>query len=146
MSRLLSNTNTSIMAQLFVLGPAFGHPSIDAECTAAIALLRLREVDFTITRSHTGELPLLIDGKHEIAGFSNICHHLNCQPSADDIALSALIDTRAPDPASSIPLHRRELQCYKDSLHSDPTISCTLYCSRQSSSYCQGKYSTAWHR
>ena len=64
---------------LHVLGPAFGLPSIDAECIAAAALLRLYvEEGWTISPSHdqARRLPRLIDGHESIYGFSNIAKHL----------------------------------------------------------------------
>ncbi|KAK4547179.1 hypothetical protein LTR36_001400 [Oleoguttula mirabilis] len=66
--------------QLFVLGPAFGLPSIDAGCNAAIALLQLRRGDeawqLIPTANDQLHLPLLVDGDKQFAGFANISRHV----------------------------------------------------------------------
>lgn len=65
--------------QLFVLGPAFDLPSIDAECNAAIALLQRRQrEDWQLVPTHKDDqrLPLLVDGGEQFAGFQNIARHL----------------------------------------------------------------------
>jgi sorting and assembly machinery component 37 len=66
--------------QLFVLGPAFGLPSIDAECNAAVALLRLYardEYELVPCHEQKERLPYLIDGQLRLHGFGNIARHLN---------------------------------------------------------------------
>lgn len=97
--------------QLFVLGPAFGLASIDAECNAAVALLQLRvKDDYEIipTHSQTPRLPHLIDGRTRISGFSNIVRHLSNkriadesteldpQQRADSLAISSFVENSAP--------------------------------------------------
>lgn len=110
------------MLKLYIWGPAFGLPSIDAECTAAAAHCNLVvppgawalviahdaslspsgsiRPDFPaapfVTKTILGDLPLLVDGTHHIAGFAHIVRHLSAfaslpSPSerADAIALAA---------------------------------------------------------
>lgn len=65
--------------QLLILGPAFGLPSIDAECNAAVALLQLRaEGSYAIVPTHDQRqrLPCLLDGQTRVSGFTNIAQHL----------------------------------------------------------------------
>lgn len=92
---------------LYVLGAAFGLPSIDAECTAAITVLSLRfgndQKEWSIKSTHASPstLPLLIDGDQSISGLSSICAHLqdgrlSRQLDADAVATTALIQARAP--------------------------------------------------
>lgn len=66
--------------QLYVLGPAFGLPSIEAECIAAIALLQSHcdgQYEVVPTSTTSPRLPLLStsDG-HHISGFRNIARYL----------------------------------------------------------------------
>ena len=97
--------------QLFVLGPAFGLTSIDAECNAAVALLQLRtrdDYEIIPTHSQTHRLPHLIDGRTRISGFSNIVRHLankrivdehtelDPQQRADSLAISSFVENSAP--------------------------------------------------
>ncbi len=68
--------------ELHILGPAFGLPSIDAECNAAVALLRLRsETDWTLIPTHdqTRHLPYLRDGDNFVEGYRNISRHISNQ-------------------------------------------------------------------
>lgn len=65
--------------QLHIIGPAFGLPSIDAECNAAVAVLQLYlRDDFEIIPSHDTQTPLprLCDGTAKVFGFNNIVRHL----------------------------------------------------------------------
>ncbi|EME89735.1 uncharacterized protein MYCFIDRAFT_213777 [Pseudocercospora fijiensis CIRAD86] len=65
--------------QLYTLGPAFGLPSIDAECSAAVALLQLYargKYEIIPTHDTRTPLPRLIDGTARIFGFNNIVRHL----------------------------------------------------------------------
>ena len=90
--------------QLFVLGPAFGLPSIDAECIAAVAFLQLRcPNSYTIIPTHdqTTRLPhLLHKGKH-ISGFNKIAAHITTTPqlspqqTADATALTTFLTSHA---------------------------------------------------
>ena len=76
--------------QLYVLGPAFGLPSIDPQCIAAVALLRcLGREDWSIIPSHdqTRRLPLLIDTGRSIEGFTNIARHVEQTYSDSCVAL-----------------------------------------------------------
>lgn len=103
--------------QLYVLGPAFGLPSIDAECNAAVALLNSRlSADYDAllwelipTHELNTPVPCLVDNDRRISGFSNIARHVSqlsgpkCtgEPdsdtsNADAIALSAYISSHAP--------------------------------------------------
>ena len=95
--------------ELYVLGPAFGLPSIDAECIATVALLRLRfEAGWTIISTHdqSRHLPYLKDGDEYIEGYRNITRHitrlsgsnisnLDAKQRADAIALSSFILSHA---------------------------------------------------
>lgn len=71
--------------ELYIWGPAFGLPSIDASCLAAIAYLRicLPSDQFKIIPSSSpaanplNELPALRDGKTWTAGYSNIVSYLD---------------------------------------------------------------------
>ncbi|KAJ4358445.1 uncharacterized protein N0V89_003028 [Didymosphaeria variabile] len=69
---------------LHVWGPAFGLPSIDPACIAAVAYLN-RTVprdrwtlvaDYDPAPSPQGELPLLVDVENKITGFTNIVFYL----------------------------------------------------------------------
>jgi sorting and assembly machinery component 37 len=105
----MSHTDGSIM-QLHVLGPAFGLPSIDAECNAAVALLQLRVPDrYTIIPTHHNatQLPCLIDGNSRTWGYNNIARHLvdeqisserqtlSAVQQADTIATTAFLEANA---------------------------------------------------
>lgn len=92
--------------QLFVLGPAFGLPSIDPECNAAIALLQLRrsEADWQIipTSNDHSQLPLLVDGNEQFVGVANIARHLSdgdetldARQRADSTAISSFLEAHA---------------------------------------------------
>ncbi|CAK3884999.1 mitochondrial import receptor subunit Tom37 like [Lecanosticta acicola] len=96
--------------QLFILGPAFGLPSIDAECNATVALLQLRAKDgYQIIPTHQQphRLPLLIDGRTRVSGFSDIVRHfvnkrifnksslLNAKQQADSFAISSFVECNA---------------------------------------------------
>lgn len=103
------------MAQmrLFVLGPAFDLPSIDAECIAAAALLKSQlggdPSRWTITASHdlSSTLPYLIDNNTTVYGFRGIASHvlahsaaspprLDATQRADSSALSSFLTSHAP--------------------------------------------------
>lgn len=93
--------------QLHVLGPAFGLPSIDAECIAAIALLRscLRDEAWTIVPSHGHEqIPRVVDSSADLTGYRNILEHLETAgrleqlssiQCADSTAISSFIESNA---------------------------------------------------
>jgi sorting and assembly machinery component 37 len=99
-----------MIMQLYILGPAFGLPSIDAECNAAVALLQLRVPEsYTIIPTHHNptRLPYLVDGASRIWGFNNIARHLidkrisperstlSAIQQADTIAATAFLETNA---------------------------------------------------
>lgn len=89
------------MMQLYILGPAFNLPSIDAECNAAVALLcqHLGTTNWSIipTHEHTKTLPYLRDGEQIYSGFNAISRYLSPSPlSADEIALTSFLQTHAP--------------------------------------------------
>lgn len=95
--------------KLFILGPAFGLPSIDAQCIAATALLQLYVPnDYEIIPSHDESRPLphLVDGTARISGFNSIVRHLadkriisqgqlDRQQRADAVAITSFIETSA---------------------------------------------------
>lgn len=96
--------------QLFILGPAFGLPSLDTECNAAVALLQLRaEGRYTILPTHNQQarLPCLVDGQERVSGFVNIVRHLAsnglCDESseldaaarADSLAITSFLELNA---------------------------------------------------
>jgi sorting and assembly machinery component 37 len=96
--------------QLYILGPAFGLPSIDAECNAAVALLQLRVPErYTVIPTHhrATRLPCLIDGKTRIWGYNSIARHLadeqisteretlSAVRRADTIATTAFLEAKA---------------------------------------------------
>lgn len=102
--------------ELHIWGPAFGLPSIDAHCLAAIALFRntLPPNSWNLVASNDPtlnpfcQLPALKDGDLWVAGFRNICKYvrdevpgarnldadLNEQQWADNEALSSFLDSR----------------------------------------------------
>ncbi|KAF2501159.1 hypothetical protein BU16DRAFT_500052 [Lophium mytilinum] len=101
--------------ELHVWGPAFGLPSIDAECNAAIAFLNLAVarsqwvliVAHDTSPSPTHNFPALRDGSTCIGGFNQIVQYLSQHPSgphnldsnltsnqkADTLAFSTFIET-----------------------------------------------------
>ncbi|KHJ36007.1 putative mitochondrial import receptor subunit [Erysiphe necator] len=105
------------MFELHVWGPAFGLPSIDPHCLAAIAYLQqavpagkwVVTASSNPTISPTYELPALRDGDIWIGGFRNIFHYLaqhssgkwildvglSEQEGADCIAFSSFLDSTA---------------------------------------------------
>ena len=90
--------NKAFAMQLFVLGPAFGLPSVDPECIAATALLRLANPPnwrITPVDDQTEPLPYLaIDNGHRVHGFSNIAQHLS---SHHAVSLLELDERRSAD-------------------------------------------------
>ena len=93
-----------------MLGPAFGLPSIDADCIAAVALVKQRVEDgewsLVPTHEQTRRLPFLEDGERCIEGFNNVGryldeHHshrgsaLNDQQRANSTAFTSFITTHA---------------------------------------------------
>ncbi|KAK4637696.1 Metaxin-like protein [Fulvia fulva] len=101
---------SSKMMRLFILGPAFGLPSIDAECNAAVALLQLRVKDqheLIPTHDQTHRLPFLIDGQAQVSGFNNIVRHfanrrisdeavrLDAKQRTDSLAFTSFIESNA---------------------------------------------------
>ncbi|CCU81830.1 Metaxin-like protein [Blumeria hordei DH14] len=105
------------MLELHIWGPAFGLPSIDAHCLAALAYLQqavpagnwLVVASSNPALSPTYELPALKDDKIWIGGFRNIFHYvaqhssgkwildaeLEEQEEADCVAFSAFLDSHA---------------------------------------------------
>lgn len=95
--------------ELYILGPAFGLASIDAECIAAVALLQTRlETGWRIISTHdqARELPYLKTGDQCIEGFKNISRYLSSlsvskgssldpNQQADATALSSFITSNA---------------------------------------------------
>lgn len=81
------------MMRLFILGPAFGLPSIDAECIAAVALVkqRVREGEWTLIPTHdqTRRIPYLEAGDEYISGFENIVRYLDTKYPGSSPSLSA---------------------------------------------------------
>ena len=69
--------------RLLVLGPAFGLPSIDADCIAAVALLKVKAKpgSWTIHPTHeqTKRLPCLVTGNQIIEGIQNISDFISRQ-------------------------------------------------------------------
>lgn len=88
--------------ELHILGPAFGLPSIDAECTAAVALLQLYapgQHSLIPTHQNPTHLPRLIDGNAHFTGYDNIVRHLestSSSNSSDATAFSAFLHSNAP--------------------------------------------------
>lgn len=70
--------------KLYILGPAFGLPSIDAECIAAVALVKTycenNNQSWELIASHEptpgARLPLLEDRSASYPGFNVISSHL----------------------------------------------------------------------
>ncbi|KAF2212250.1 hypothetical protein CERZMDRAFT_26171, partial [Cercospora zeae-maydis SCOH1-5] len=94
--------------KLFILGPAFGLPSINAQCIAAVALLQLyapRDYELIPTHDESHPLPYLIDGTARLSGLNNIARHLgekrlvqdglNSQQTADAAAITSFIEHNA---------------------------------------------------
>lgn len=100
------------MLQLYVLGPAFGLPSIDAECNAAVALLKSYfgtdqdSWEIIPTHEHETTLPYLRSGEQNIHGYNAIAQHLSTSVNtqqglsssqlADSTALTSFLTTHAP--------------------------------------------------
>lgn len=100
------------MLQLYVLGPAFELPSIDAECNAAVALLKTHvgadqgSWEIIPTHRHETTLPYLRSGQQNIHGYSAIAQHLSTTLGvqqrlssaqlADSTALTSFLTTHAP--------------------------------------------------
>lgn len=93
--------------KLHVLAPAFGLPSIDADCIAAVALVKQRaaEGEWSLVPTHdqTIRLPCLeVNGKN-VEGFDNIVRYfdkgqtqtLNEEQRANSTAISSFITTQA---------------------------------------------------
>ncbi|KAI9695216.1 MAG: hypothetical protein M1820_008788 [Bogoriella megaspora] len=105
--------------ELHVWGPAFGLPSIDSQCIAAVAYLKLvlSQDGWTLVANHdpsispTNSFPALRDGSQCIAGFHQIVKHLSsnyttpqiqnldeeltAQQRADVVSLSTFIESTA---------------------------------------------------
>ncbi|KAM0717646.1 hypothetical protein Q7P37_007498 [Cladosporium fusiforme] len=100
------------MLQLYVLGPAFGLPSIDAECNAAVALFKSHfgadqdSWEIIPTHQHETTLPYLRSGTQDIHGYTAIAQHLSTTSAiqqslssaqlADSTALTSFLTTQAP--------------------------------------------------
>ena len=96
--------------ELHVLPPAFGLPSIDAECIAAVALLQLRhpgKYEVVPTHNQRLRLPYLVEGQEKVSGFNNIERYLatrgrsdgkrqsEVKTSPDSLALISLVESNA---------------------------------------------------
>ena len=95
--------------QLHVLGPAFGLPSIDAECVAAVAIFQLRTPEgwrLILTHDLSRRLPFLVDGDECVEGFKDIASYLSNKSTstssdldqkqrADSTAISSFIESHA---------------------------------------------------
>ncbi|KAK5697520.1 hypothetical protein LTR97_007658 [Elasticomyces elasticus] len=85
--------------ELYILGPAFSLPSIDAECIAAVALLQLLDrKDWSLVPTHDdrGGLPLLVDQGQRISGYKNILRHLEIELHVGNaIAISSFLERGA---------------------------------------------------
>ena len=91
--------------RLYILGPAFGLPSIDAECVAAVALLQLQcaEGEWRLIPTHDQKrrLPCLVDGGKHVDGFQNIARYFDATKNfsesqhADSTATSSFIPSHA---------------------------------------------------
>ncbi|KAG8625309.1 hypothetical protein KVT40_007060 [Elsinoe batatas] len=86
--------------KLYILGPAFGCPSIDAQCNAAVALVKSeadrnsRAWELVWAAESFDELPYLDDEGVRYRGFSSIAQHLGSEKkSAEDFALEAFIES-----------------------------------------------------
>ena len=83
--------------ELYILGPAFGLPSIDAECIAAVALLKARvETAWTIIPTHdqSRRLPHLRQNGQYVEGFQKISRHIS---ELSDSRPSSLDAKQKPD-------------------------------------------------
>ncbi|KAK4890725.1 hypothetical protein LTR27_010652 [Elasticomyces elasticus] len=85
--------------ELYILGPAFNLPSIDAECIAAVALLQLLDrKDSSLVPTHDDRegLPLLVDQGQRISGYKNILRHLEIELHVGNaIAISSFLERGA---------------------------------------------------
>lgn len=96
--------------QLFVLGPAFGLPSIDAHCLAAVALFKeytkahSEEWSIITTHEQFPRLPYLKTKDNKIiSGFHNIARHLQSpansplspEQTADATAVASFLESHA---------------------------------------------------
>lgn len=78
--------------QLHILGPAFGLPSIDAECIAAVALVKTycesEGRSWELVPAYHGPagstLPTLHDGESLHRGYRNIARHLGDKSGLDE--------------------------------------------------------------
>lgn len=94
--------------KLHILGPAFGLPSIDAECIAAVALVKTHcesiNEHWELVASHEAapgtRLPSLEDNNKSYSGFSSIARHLsdasgNISGIASDLTAEQRADSSA---------------------------------------------------
>ena len=90
--------------QLYVRGPAFGLPSIEPACIAAVALLHSRDQDdweVIPTSDDHRQLPYLRDGDKHVSGFASIVRYLKSldgnttSQSPDAIAISSFLSSNA---------------------------------------------------
>lgn len=94
-----------MVLELHVWGPAFGLPSIDAECIAAIAYLNravpqgqwVVVADHETSPSPNQEFPALRDGSTWIGGFHQIVNYLQTFSSGSYTLDSSLTDSQAAD-------------------------------------------------
>ncbi|KAL2352999.1 Tom37 C-terminal domain-containing protein [Cryomyces antarcticus] len=98
-----------MVLELHVWGPAFGLPSIDAECIAAACYLKqclssdTEEDKWTIVAGHdpssnpSGASPALRDGREWVCGFNAITAHLKTRFSHrfDDLSAEQIADSTA---------------------------------------------------
>lgn len=120
--------------ELYVWGPAFGLPSIDARCLAAIAYLRacLPQSEWSLfatselSRNPLGELPALKDGTTWIAGFDDIVDYLRTRNSAWNLD------------AGLSPAESANCTAYTSFLHSRgrPLLDLSLYVSSENYAAC----------
>jgi len=109
----LVQTSNNAMLQLYILGPAYGLPSIDAECNAAVALLKSHfgsdqdRWEIIPTHEHETTLPYLRSNDKTVHGYAAIAQHvsevvstkgntLTAAQAADSTALSSFLTTHAP--------------------------------------------------
>ncbi|KAJ9644124.1 hypothetical protein H2201_007101 [Coniosporium apollinis] len=128
------------MLELHIWGPAFGLPSIEPECIAAVAYLNrtIPNGEWTLYADHDTSLspnrdfPALRGGDTWIAGFNSIVHYLRHRP------------TYSVDPDENLnPGQRADNIAYTSLLsqHAAPLLALTLYTTHANYYHCT---SSAW--
>ncbi|PNS21866.1 hypothetical protein CAC42_464 [Sphaceloma murrayae] len=86
--------------RLYVLGPAFGCPSIDAQCNAAVALVKhaaqsqAQDWELVCALGNLESVPFLEDGGQQYYGFQSIAQHLAYDKgSAEHYATEAFLES-----------------------------------------------------